>query len=264
MMREQTLTIIKESGEPFVISSSEEMMVLNFLPSSPVFNNEEERFPGMDGVIDLGGTFEARDSIRSQIVFFSKNIDEFYRIRNFIFRLFASQELFYVITNREPEKRWKVRVASKYEVEPKASGNYGEIDLVFKSPSTFSESVYTTLESGSNEYVYNTNSFSVYNAGDAKIDPRSPHTPLLITFKGASDKLKIKNKTTGDEWAYNGKTTADDFIRLDRVRSTKNSLSIVRDTNKKVILLNAGVNEFEITGATGAFSISFDFRFYYF
>ncbi|PFY57870.1 phage tail protein, partial [Bacillus toyonensis] len=48
-----------------------------------------------------------------------------------------------------------------------------------------------------------------------------------------------------------------------QVRSTKNSLSIVRDTNKKVISLQTGINEFEIIGATGAFSISFDFRFQY-
>lgn len=263
-MSEQTLTIVKENGESFVISTNEKMRVLTFLPSSPFFNTVYEKVTGMHGLIDLGGTFESQDSIKSRIFFRSKNIDSFCLFRDQIFSLFASQEPFYVISSRTSERRWKVKVASRYEIEPKGNGNYGVFDIVFKSASPFSESVYTTLESNSNEYMYNTNSFSVYNAGDEKVDPRSLHTPLLITFKGVSDKLKIKNKTTGDEWAYNGNTTADDIIRLDRVRSTKNSLSIVRDTNKKVISLNAGVNEFEITGATGAFSISFDFRFYYF
>ncbi|PFY60299.1 phage tail protein, partial [Bacillus toyonensis] len=48
-----------------------------------------------------------------------------------------------------------------------------------------------------------------------------------------------------------------------QVRSTKNSLSIVRDTNKKAISLKEGINDFEVTGAKGVFSISFDFRFQY-
>ncbi|PRT35506.1 phage tail domain-containing protein [Bacillus wiedmannii] len=262
-MSEQTLTIVKENGESFVISTNENMRVLTFLPSSPFFNTVYEKVTGMDGSIDLGGSFDAQDSIKSRIFFRSKNIDAFYLFRNQIYDLFDSQEPFYIISSRTPEKRWNVKVAYKYEIEPKGNGKYGVFDIVFKSDSPFSESIYTTLESNSSEYVYNSSSFAIYNAGK-KIDPRSPHTPLLITFKGASDKLRIINKTTGDEWTYNGKTTAEDVIRLDRVRSTKNSLSIVRDTNKKIISLNAGVNEVEITGATGAFSISFDFRFYYF
>ncbi|PEP89093.1 hypothetical protein CN585_28780 [Bacillus toyonensis] len=111
------------------------------------------------------------------------------------------------------------------------------------------------------KYLHNTTSFLIYNAGDTQVDPR--HMPLRITFTGASENLKIKNKTTKEEWIYTGTTTDTDIIVIDQVRSTKNSLSIVRDTNKELITLNSGFNDFEITGATGAFSISFDFRFYY-
>ncbi|PGG75176.1 phage tail protein, partial [Bacillus toyonensis] len=110
-------------------------------------------------------------------------------------------------------------------------------------------------------YTKTTATFSIDNKGHVEIDPRQ--MPLRITFKGASENLKIKNKTTKEEWSYTGITTDKDTIVIDQVRSTKNSLSIVRDTNKKAISLKEGINDFEVTGAKGVFSISFDFRFQY-
>lgn len=276
-MSEQTLTIIKSNGEKFIVSSNEDMRVLTFLPSSPFFNTQYEKIPGRHGEIDVGGSFDARDNIKSRIFFRSKGIHDFYLFRNEIFKLFASQEPFYIITNREPGKRWNVRVASKYEAEPKGNGHYGVFDIVFKSASAFVESVGTTLDTLTFDsdlwqigqglitedlvYRHSTTNFQIFNAGDEEIDPRS--FPLLITFTGASTNLKIQNKTTGDEWLYNGVTASNDIIRLDGIRSTKNSLSIFRDTNRKLISIKPGWNDFEITGATSHFSISFDFRFYY-
>jgi len=87
--------------------------------------------------------------------------------------------------------------------------------------------------------------------------------PLKITFTGASSNLTITNQTTGDMWQYTGTTQAGDTITLDGVRSLKNGASIFGQTNRKLITLKSGWNDFAITGATGAFEISFDFRFYY-
>ncbi|MGX5575427.1 phage tail domain-containing protein [Bacillus toyonensis] len=260
-MTNQTLTIIQEDGTNFVISSNEKITVLNFLPGSPFFNAEYEKLTGRHGEIDLGGSFDARDGIKSMFLIEPNGIDDFYKVRNKLFRLFASRTPFYIVTSREPEKRWKVRVANKYEVEPQANGNYGLIEIQFKSAYTFSQSTYTTMERMPASYLRTTATFSIENKGDEVIDPRE--VELLITFKGVSENIKIKNKTTGEEWIYKGKTTANEIIRIDRVRSTKNGLSIVRDTNKKAISLGMGINDFEITGAIGAFSISFDFRFQY-
>lgn len=229
---------------------------------TPEINNESERLnTGEHGLIDMGTTYGGWEGAAECKLEAPIGVD-FEFLTSEIKKILLSCDPFYISRDSIPESRRLVKCKNSFTFTRK--GNTGKTVLSFISYSPYAESTYTTLESGSNEYVYNTNSFSVYNAGHAKIDPRGIHTPLLITFKGASDKLKIINKTTGDEWTYNGKTAVDDIIRLDRVRSTKNSLSIVRDTNKKVIRLNAGINEFEITGAIGAFSISFDFRFYYF
>ncbi|MRB24243.1 phage tail family protein [Bacillus thuringiensis] len=255
-----TTIIEKNDGKRYILNDLN-IFTRDFVVSSPSYKHTAEEMEGGHGAIDLGTTYGVR-TIRGIFYFKAADHADYVLFRDEVFNLFNSNQSFYLIDTRNGGKRWSVKCASSFE--PDQQRMYGFFEVEFISFSPFAESIYTTLESNSNEYVYNTNSFSIYNAGDEKIDPRSLHTPLLITFKGASDKLKITNKTTGDEWAYNGKTTADDIIRLDRVRSTKNSLSIVRDTNKKVIRLNAGINEFEITGATGAFSISFDFRFYYF
>jgi len=109
--------------------------------------------------------------------------------------------------------------------------------------------------------IENQTSFRIYNAGDKTIDPRE--LPLKITFRGASTNLTITNQTTGDCWQYTGTTVKSDFLVLDGIRSLKNGVSIFSDTNRKLITLVPGWNDFTITGASGYFEITFNFRFYY-
>ncbi|HDR7716928.1 MULTISPECIES: phage tail family protein [Bacillus cereus group] len=273
----QTLKIIKENGKEFVIASNNDMEVLNFLPPSPFYKVQYENLDGRHGQIEIGGSFDARDNIRAQILFYSRDIWDFYLFRNEIYKLFASQDPFYIITNREPGKRWKVRVANAYEIEPKAFGQYGEFNIVFKSASSFCESIGTTMSPftfDSNlwqigqgliaedvKYTHNTTSFRIYNAGDVLIDPRN--LPLKIRFIGASKNLAIKNVTTGDVWSYTGETINGSVIELNGVKSTRNGTSIFGATNWGLITLKEGWNDFVLSGAIGNFKIEFDFRFYY-
>jgi hypothetical protein len=62
---------------------------------------------------------------------------------------------------------------------------------------------------------------------------------------------------------YTGITGVNDTITLDGIRSLINGVSVFRQTNKKVLSIAPGWNDFEITGAS-EFLISFDFRFYYY
>lgn len=111
------------------------------------------------------------------------------------------------------------------------------------------------------KYEFTTSTFSIYNAGDTTIDPR--YYPLLITFVGSSTNLSIKNETTSETWSYTGTTISTDTIKLDGVKSFKGSTSIFANANRKLITLKPGWNDFTITGATGSFTITFDFKFYY-
>ena len=242
--------------------------------SSPSVRVVTEEIDGRDGYVEVDTAYDGR-KIRAS--FFMRAVDrqDFPLLRNEVFRIFSTKELFYF---HEPnqKRRWLVR-SNGFEIE-KYPPRIGTFEIEFSSPSPYAESVGTTLdpftfdaelwqigqgllESDDLIYTHTTTSFRIYNAGDIDIDPRV--LPLKITFTGASTNLTITNQTTGDVWRYTGTTTAGDTITLDGVRSLKNGSSIFGQTNRKLITLKSGWNDFTITGATGTFTISFDFRFYY-
>jgi phage-related protein len=242
--------------------------------SSPSPRVVTEEIEGRDGYIEIGTTYDGR-KIRASFFMRAFDKEDYPLLRNEVFRIFATKELFYF---HEPDqkRRWLVR-SNGFDLE-RFSPRGGTFEIEFSSPSPYAESIGTTLdpftfdaelwqigqgliESDDLKYVHNTASFRIYNAGDIDIDPRV--LPLKITFTGASTNLTITNQTTGDIWTYNGTTQLGDTITLDGIRSLKNGASIFGQTNRKLITLKSGWNDFTVTGATGAFTISFDFRFYY-
>lgn len=267
------LIIQRINGQPIDISNYN-LRLVEFDPDSPEYKTRYEDVEGADGAIDLGATIGIR-KLKATCKVSARDMYDIALLRNEIFQLFHSKEAFYLIDKREMGKRWLVKV-DPYSISTLRYVR-SEVTLQFIAAFPFAESIGTTLDDFTFDsglwqigqgliakdlsYIHSVSSFRIYNAGNVPINPR--RMPLLITFKGASTNLKIRNKTTGDEWSYTGTTSANDTIRLDRVRSTKNSLSIFRDTNRKLISIESGWNDFEITGATSPFSISFDFRFYY-
>ncbi|MER2170703.1 MAG: phage tail domain-containing protein [Psychrobacillus psychrodurans] len=209
--------------------------------------------------------------------FMSKGIDykDSLLLRDDLFRLLGNGEEMYVGESFLSGKRWKVHFED-WEPE-RVSRRVSKVDIPLFCASGLSESVGTSLDELTFEiekwqtgqgltveeptYVHQTNSFKIFNVGDVPVDPRK--RDLKIIFKGASTNLKITNNTTGEVWQYTGSSTVNDTITLDGVRSFKNGASIFGQTNKKLISLLPGWNDFTITGASGSFLITFDFRFYY-
>lgn len=246
---------------------------LDFQIDAPTPRVYAEEIEGRDGVVDLGATYEGR-SLRASFFMRSADALDFALVRNEVFRIFQSRESFYVIDSREPGKRWLVR-SNGFAVE-QIVATKGRFSVDFTSPSAYAESIGTSLDpktfdaelwqigQGLNTdgltFAFTTTSFRLFNPGDTTVDPRQ--MPLKITFKGAATNVSIANTTTGDTWQYTGATTASDTVLLDGIRATKNGLTIFRDSNRKLITLAPGWNDFVITGASGAVTISFDFRFY--
>jgi phage-related protein len=241
--------------------------------SSPSPRVVTEEIEGRDGYIEMGVTFDGR-KIRASFFMYAFDKQDYPLLRNEVFRIFATKEKFYF---HEPnqKRRWLVR-SNGFDPE-RFSPRGGTFEIEFSSPSPYAESIGTTLdpftfdselwqigqglEAEDLKYVHKTASFRIFNAGDIAIDPRV--LPLKITFTGASTNLTITNQTTGDIWKYTGTTQAGDTIMLDGVRSLKNGLSIFGNTNRKLITIAPGWNDFTLTGVTDPFEISFDFRFYY-
>ncbi|WP_042352253.1 phage tail family protein [Bacillus massiliigorillae] len=251
---------------------------LNFILDSPSPIHFTEQIEGRSGYLDLGTAFEGR---KMRVKFFIQAVDfhDYSLLRNEVFKLFYSQMPFYLINTQEKGKRWLVKTAASYTPE-RLSLVAGTFEIEFVSSSPYAESVGTTMDPltfdsdkwqfGQNlgfdigteaKYAHSTTTFRIYNASDIDIDPRE--LPLLIKYQGASNNLKITNTTTGDVWQYSGTSNTNDTIKLEGIRSLKNSLTIFGDTNRKLITLKKGWNDFTLSGTSGSFLISFDFRFYY-
>jgi Phage tail protein len=243
---------------------------LSFNVESLGQETQQENIPGRDGPLIIDGDLLPRNITAK---FFTEAADriDYKLLQHKLYRLFDPRKEITIIDEREPDKRWSIRTQGTYTPERLNHIN-STFELSLLSAKPYAESVGTTLspvgiaQANTNygdppvQYVFNTSSFSVWNDGDAEINP-SNHE-LVIEFKGASTNLAIENITTGDNWTYTGSTTVSDTVKLEGIRPTKNGLSIFRNTNRKVITLEKGWNEFKITGATN-FTISFDFRYLY-
>lgn len=272
----------------------------DFVVSSIGIEADNDKLEGRDGYVDNGATFGERTVV---VPFYFKAHDllDVPLLRDELFRLVLDKKPFYIqemrrkhrqnypfVKPNEPapnidddhelsQKRYKVRLANVFEIDQMLE--YGEGELVFVTvDSPFAESVGTTLDPltftrevwqvgqgltlEEPKYSHNTTTFRIFNAGDVTIDPRE--MPLEIIYRGRSNGLEIKNNTTGDVWKYDGTTSDVENIFIKDVRSLKNGNSIFKDTNKKLITLAPGWNDFTLSGTLGVFLISFEHRFYYY
>lgn len=217
-------------------------------------------------------------TISVEFLYETYDIYDFYALRDSLNDLFVRTESFYIIFKREPWKRWKVRLATQFEIEP--SPNMGSFVADFLTVEENAESVYKSLEfvkewdvdqhawNGSIDwddeapvYTFNTNSFVVHNLGNGIIDPRK--NDLEITIRGNfAGFIEITNLSTGDVYRYNRNLSSSDTLKLSNIRTLRNGVSDFANTNKKLITLKAGANTFVITGGMLS-SIGFDFRFQY-
>lgn len=227
---------------------------LALIPESPSYDYQLEKVPGAEGVIPLGKDLNARNLVARFLVQSFDYTDSLVKTDQ-IYDLLNGSESFYIGETNQPGKRWLVD-----SVEPWSPERYNkttlEMTLNLMALSGLAESVNMV------EKTYTENTFKFNNKGTKEINPRS-QTETEIIFKGISTNLKIKNKTTNEEWSYVGSTTANDEILLKGIRSTKNNLSVFRDTNKKIITFAPSWNEFEIIGAS-AFEITIRTRFYFY
>ncbi|UTG84535.1 phage tail domain-containing protein [Bacillus paranthracis] len=254
-MTVHTLNIDYADGTSKKIGGDGKFNVLSFAAQSPVFKPIYETLEGRDGEVDMGGNFEGR-VLRAEIKFNSSDIMAFYALRDEIYRLFHTREMFVLTSSRQPHKRWNVRVQSVYYVEPQGGGRYGSFTLEFKSDRHYAVGKLVT-------YTYSSSFFSLHNEGDVLIDPREAY--LSISFKGASKDLEIIRGRKSDvepatSFRYTGETTENETITLEGLRYMKGSTSILKDTNKGLITLARGMNSFSVLGTKGGFKVTISFR----
>ncbi|MEY9980067.1 phage tail domain-containing protein [Lysinibacillus sp. RC79] len=218
-------------------------------------------------------------SIDTKFLLKAYDFHDTYLLRDEFYQLLSSYEELYFHESALPHKRWKVLLNS--EAMGEKGYSHASYDLRLLSVDGIAETLGTSLDLQNRKewdinlwswgmglewdkeyrYEHSSNNFVIDNIGNLAIDPREHE--LEITIKAtASNYLEIKNTTTGDIYRYNGSLTTNDVLVLKGIQSLKNGVSVFKNTNKKLLTLGIGSNQFTVTGGTIA-SISFDFRFLY-
>lgn len=252
--------------------SDYDLTCLRFQPESIEPNHETEMVEGVDGYVDIDTIYTGR-KIHSVWWLQTDNHVKFHEQKDEIYKLFVPKNELVIIDHRLPHKHWKVQTESSFMIDNEEGATFKEFDIPLISKSTYAfseEKVIATKDTTKHDYYFlsanqiteveqiTNNRFSIFNPGEIHLDGRW-HS-IVFKFKGASDKLRIVNNITGDQWQYLGTTTASDEIILDQVYPYKNGTNIFTDTDHGAITLVPGANDFQVFGASGDYEISFEFR----
>jgi Phage tail protein len=254
-----------------------------------------ESIEGRPGAIDLGFDFEKR-KIKLDVIITAADSLDFPLLRDEIFYWLGDGEPFYIQEGREPNgvsfaigtnpneyyygKRYLVTTADAFSFEQTFVYGSGTIELQTVGL-PFAESSLTTatpmttdsdgwqfgqgllLDDDANKYKHDTKTFRIYNAGNVAVNPR--FMPLKITLSNMTGGgLRLRNLTNGTSVLINVAVATGDTITIDGLRILKNSLSILRNTDKGLITISPGWNDFQIDYLTNTTPHSeFEFRYYY-
>lgn len=265
-----------QNGTRFDIAEYGLKRLFHYIPSLVLSHNTktvEDR-----GDIVISSAYKQR-TITVTLLYKVGDIYDYYLLRDQLNALFARNEAFYIIFKREHWKRYKVRLASQLSMNPAIRMDSFNVEFLMEDK--YAESVGSSLDlqikgswdeslwgfgSGIDydtqyNYTFNTNSFVVKNIGNELVDPRE--SKFDITLKGTfSNQVKITNQTTGDVFIYTGTLSSTDELRLIGIRTLKNGVSALKNTNKRLLTLLPGDNSFTVEGGTVS-SIVFNFNFLY-
>lgn len=234
---------------------------VDFVVSSPSFSYEERMINSVTGIVPTETTRQPREISVTFSVMADDWID-FAMLRQKMFDVVYNNPI-YLIEERKQGEMWECRVKDPYVLRQLNTFSVFTIDFVCFSgtsmsvgttaeDSTFSALSYYDLPATIDDYKdIKKVAFRIYNPGLA-IDPRNRNTLFKIVYKGASNRFGITNLTTGDAFVYEGSTGENDTLTLDGINSFKNDTSIFLDTNKQLISLTHGWNEFVLHGVPGA------------
>lgn len=213
-----------------------------------------ELVDGMNGLIHFHTALKER-TLKAMLQYEVAHGESVKSFNRKIYDWFSPFRDYYLVADEDPSIRYPVRVSNGYQID-EISWEDGKFTVEFIMFQPLSESINQTKRR------YTVPNFRFNNEGTQSIDMRTQED-TQITFRGVSSGLSIHNLSTGDTWTYNGTTTSTDIITLKGVRSLKNGESIFGNTNKRMISLTVGHNEFQISGASGEFTFEISTRFYF-
>lgn len=192
--------------------------------------------------------------------------------------IFNRRNPYYIVHSKLPGLKYAVDTA-QISFERETIRHY-KINVEFNCYKGFSESVNTTddeflfesnwmFDNGipldfTPKYQHETNQFTIWNGSTDIIDSRNIHHQLQILLNvNATNGFELVNYTTGDVFKYNKSISSNiDFV-LSGIHAYRDQNKVGIDTNRGVITLAPGKNEFKIKGDVTSQKVLFKFPFIY-
>lgn len=237
-------------------------------PANPTDNLQKIGL--MDGSRLLSTSYSTRE-LKMEIFFEGIDEGDAELAYDALQRFLISRDPYWICFANWPQRMYYVK--AKLAAPTFAGDRHWTCEVTFTDLIGLSRSVGTTQDPvmgfGNNlkaksQYTFNTNSFAIINHSDVMIDPERRGHPFKLTLQGSSSgNMKITNKTTGDIFTRNltytkdGTTAFNGTYVIDGVRPTLNGKSDDYYTNKGVITLQIGKNDFQIDNFSG--TVTFDY-----
>lgn len=221
---------------------------------SPSWTYETVQIDGMDGELPINKKLNPR-TLKAEFYTKSGDYVDSLKIRDELYSLLMGGQSFYIGENNIRGKRWKVQ-AGDWTPE-----RMNQIIQRFEIPLIARSGLAETIDDRTMRFYEPT--FRIKNEGTYPINMRTQNETEFVFWGSYSDGLTIRNKTTGDEWRHNGSNPGGKMILIKGVRSTMQGQSIFGETNKRLLSLAPGWNDFEIEGADDGFELIFRTRFYF-
>lgn len=242
--------------------------------SSPSYSNNNISRNGIDGELPINGSYAP---LKLDIKFKLKAQDnyDYHMILREANDILCGNAPYYVSHEKSPGIIYAVDSCDISR--SRTSANRADITLSFNVYKGFSESLGTTLDMfnydaeewqiGQNlpngedlQYVFQRNSFSIYNASSFKVNPLFGHQfDIALTCDGMPT---IRNVTNGSSISLKKQVAKSNVFLSNGVYPYLDDKRCGRDTDHGIIKLEKGWNNIKITNANNI-NIAFNFRYMY-
>ncbi|WP_059776729.1 phage tail domain-containing protein [Staphylococcus haemolyticus] len=272
----ETWVKIIEDGIEYDIDEFAGLMFLDAKASYPSENENNVSINGIDGVLPGVISFTPFNLV---LRFGYDGIDarEIDLFEHHFRSIFHRRKPYAIVTSQMPGIKYSISGAS---IQPTVKDFCSlELEVTLKVYKGYSESVNTTgkdfvfnsewmLENGlplnhKPKYHFKTRSFQVWNGSTDTVDPRMRHKLKILMQINAVGGFQLVNTTTEDKFKYNKTIEYRSKFMLNDVYAYKDNQRVGIDTNRGIITLAPGMNNFEILGDVKDVDIIFEFPFIY-
>lgn len=254
---------------------------LDLLVSSIEKERKEQAIDGIPGVVDYGYNYKGREVKMNFMTEHYHGTFDHRLQRDEIYNLFDEYPFLYVSDDTVPSRVLKITVDGSFTLE-----RYGywystfEVDaritgLPFWRTKYDTQEIQTSgysaivdkygMADGINvenaNYDFTDNTFTVWNGGNVRIDPRNMDLMITVYTPVSSNNFTVENITTGEKFIVL-RDLNQQSVRLENAKFLLNGLNRLRECNRKFISLAPGKNEIKISNGTFT-RIQFKFNFHY-